>query len=294
MCAGVRQNSSYIIMNKHLKFFLLFFILSLFPSTTYGWNSIGHELVAQIAYDQLTPAQQKFWKNRIEVLRIAYPKENFIKASTLPDELRRHDVNAFNTWHYINLPIFTNQQHYRYFISSENILWALKQSLDVEKSRYSNSFEKAFFASFLIHLVGDMHQPLHCASLYNAHFPRGDQGGNLYKIKSYRWHNLHAYWDDGGGFLSKRFIKTERGLEKAAKMLENKYPHSYFKNRLQEKSFNAWIQESHDIAKDFVYTIPEYGIPLKDYQAQTKRITQEQIVLAGYRLGSLLKGILYV
>jgi hypothetical protein len=280
-----------MIMNKCLKLFLLFFVLSFFPSTTYSWNSIGHELVAQIAYDQLTPSQQKFWKNQIEALRVAYPKENYIKASTLPDELRGHDVNAFNTWHYINLPIFTSQHHYRYYISSENILWALQQSFEVEKSHYANLFEKAFFASFLIHLVGDAHQPLHCASLYNAHFPQGDRGGNLYKIKNYRWHNLHAYWDNGGEFLSKRLIKNEHGLEEAAKMLEKKYPPSYFKNRLQQKNFKTWIQESHDIAKDFVYTIEENGVPSKAYQVQTQNITQEQIVLAGYRLGKILKDI---
>lgn len=279
----------FINMLKQLLARVLFCLLLLFPSYAFAWNSVGHELVAQIAYDQLTPSEQKFWKNRIEGLRAAYPNENFIKASTLPDELRKHDVTAFNTWHFINLPISSAQQHYHYFIFHENLLWALKESMKVEKSDYSNHFEKAFFGSFFIHLVADAHQPLHCANLYNAHFPRGDRGGNLFKIKNYRWHNLHAYWDNGGGYLSKRLTRNSEMIKDTANLLEKKYPPEYFGNRLNQKNFKVWIHESHDIAQNFVYTIPQYNAPSKAYQIQTQKITQEQIVLAGYRLGYLLK-----
>ncbi len=278
-------------MNKTLKIVLLLLFICFFPLTAFSWNNIGHELVAQIAYDQLTPKQKNFWEKRIEVLQVAYPKENFILASTLPDELRRHDVTAFNTWHYINLPIFSNQQHFRYFISPENILWALKESVKVEKSRYSNPFEKAFFGSFLIHLVGDIHQPLHCATLYNTHFPQGDRGGNLYKIKNYRWHNLHSYWDEGGEFLSKDLAKNKQVLERTAHMLEKKYPLAYFEKRVYDKNFKHWMQESYSIAKEKAYIIKEYSAPSKAYQAQTQQITEEQIVLAGYRLGQLLASL---
>ena len=50
---------------------------------------------------------------------------------------------------------------------------------------------------FLIHLVGDIHQPLHNCSLVNKEFPKGDKGGNDFKIVT-QWktiNNMHFYWD---------------------------------------------------------------------------------------------------
>ena len=62
----------------------------------------------------------------------------------------------------------------------------------------SDSRDRAVALSWIIHLVGDLHQPLHCASRFNADFPDGDQGGNLFVIQpsdSVRQIKLHAFWD---------------------------------------------------------------------------------------------------
>lgn len=50
---------------------------------------------------------------------------------------------------------------------------------------------------FLVHLVGDIHQPLHTVSLWDNQFPKGDQGGNLFAISFQNISNLHALWDSG-------------------------------------------------------------------------------------------------
>ncbi len=266
-------------------------LLVLFSYPAFSWNSVGHELVAQIAYDQLTPKEKNFWKHRIEALRVAYPQENFILASILPDELRKHSVNAFSAWHFIDLPIFLGQRHFHYFINPQNVVWAINQSVQVEEAKYANSFEKAFFGSFLIHLVADAHQPLHCASLYSPHFPKGDRGGNLFIIKNYKTRNLHAYWDQGGGFLNKALIKNSMTLEVTAESLEKKYPKAYFAKRATILNPKVWAHESHAIAEKEVYKLSEYSHPSQMYQKNTQEITQEQIVLAGYRLGFLLHAI---
>lgn len=59
--------------------------------------------------------------------------------------------------------------------------------------------EKAMFARYLIHVVGDIHQPLHSVSLYNTTYPSGDRGGNSLKIVLLNGttQNLHAFWDAG-------------------------------------------------------------------------------------------------
>lgn len=60
--------------------------------------------------------------------------------------------------------------------------------------------EKALFARYLTHVVGDMHQPLHSVALFNSTFPSGDRGGNSIKIimPNRTSQNLHSFWDAGG------------------------------------------------------------------------------------------------
>ncbi len=55
------------------------------------------------------------------------------------------------------------------------------------------------FARYLVHVVGDIHQPLHSVSLFNATYPSGDRGGNSLKITLLNGtsQNLHSFWDSG-------------------------------------------------------------------------------------------------
>ncbi len=59
--------------------------------------------------------------------------------------------------------------------------------------------ERSLFARYLIHMVGDIHQPLHSVALFNHTFPKGDQGGNLLKVKLLNGSiaNFHSFWDSG-------------------------------------------------------------------------------------------------
>ena len=59
--------------------------------------------------------------------------------------------------------------------------------------------ERALFARYTVHLVGDIHQPLHSVALYNSTYPKGDLGGNLLKIKMLNGTlmNFHSFWDAG-------------------------------------------------------------------------------------------------
>lgn len=59
--------------------------------------------------------------------------------------------------------------------------------------------ERALFARYLIHMVGDIHQPLHSVALYNKTYPHGDAGGNLLHLKLLNGtlSNFHSFWDAG-------------------------------------------------------------------------------------------------
>lgn len=67
-----------------------------------------------------------------------------------------------------------------------------------------NSAERALFARYVVHLAGDIHQPLHSVALFNLTYPKGDIGGNLLKItlkNGTNNSNFHSYWDAGAYIL---------------------------------------------------------------------------------------------
>jgi hypothetical protein len=66
-----------------------------------------------------------------------------------------------------------------------------------------NTAERALFARYVVHLVGDIHQPLHSVALFNETYPKGDLGGNSHKVilTDSSTSNFHSYWDAGAYLL---------------------------------------------------------------------------------------------
>lgn len=79
-----------------------------------------------------------------------------------------------------------------------------------EVDSLNNQTEKSFLLRYLIHVLGDIHQPLHASELFNdGQFKNGDFGGNLFKIKfEHGIDNLHALYDSVAGVLSDRFARV--------------------------------------------------------------------------------------
>jgi hypothetical protein len=77
--------------------------------------------------------------------------------------------------------------------------WSKHEISDLNK----NIFEKSMMLRYLIHVVGDIHQPLHSVQLFdNVHFKNGDLGGNLFKINyTHNVNNLHKFFDSGADSL---------------------------------------------------------------------------------------------
>ena len=185
------------------KFLPLAFILA-WPQQALAWNNTGHMLVAQIAYEQMTPTARRRANGLIHVLDAHYRPTDFVHAASWPDELKYHDIHTFDHWHYIDKGFSHDGSKFQ-VAEKQNIVWAIHKSLKGLRSRASNTFEKALMLRFLIHFVGDIHQPLHCASLHTKKHPDGDKGGTLYMITVDRATSLHRYWDSAlGEYQNKR------------------------------------------------------------------------------------------
>ena len=105
------------------------------------------------------------------------------------------------------------------------------------------------------HLIGDIHQPLHAVSLYNADFPQGDRGGNSMIVRmpptdgsDGRTMNLHSLWDGLiGGYI-------EIGeVEKIGTQLQKDHPRKDLEKELAVKDVDQWALESLAEAKHVVY-----------------------------------------
>jgi hypothetical protein len=149
---------------------------------------------------------------------------------------------------------------------------------------------KSYDVVWLEHLVGDVHQPLHSTSRFTKNHPNGDAGGNdvAFCEKPCR-DELHAYWD---GLLGDRpSVNVAATVGNA--LLKREKPAG-----AKESDPSVWVQESFGLAKSAVYIPPISDdndpavkvSPRPDgpYEENAKKVTQAQVLLAGYRLANLL------
>lgn len=177
------------------------------------------------------------------------------------------------------------------------------------KSNESDA-QKAFDLGWLFHLVGDLHQPLHCASGYNSTYPKGDTGGNdvLLVAPANGERELHAYWDDILGKSAGKDKSTGRVLLDKDVAIANGIINNLravtlpaTKNDLNPDN---WAKEGNAIAKKDVYkfasvqTATNRGKAAEKvtlgstYRSTATADAQKQVKLAGYRLAQILKAVL--
>tara|TARA_B110000879_G_C10671093_1_gene317992 strand:- start:70 stop:507 length:438 start_codon:yes stop_codon:yes gene_type:complete len=142
----------------------------------------------------------------------------------------------------------------------------------------------------LIHLVGDLHQPLHVATKFDHRFPKGDMNGLKYSLRSH-YKNLHRYWDLGGGLLAYKKKKVYSG-EGLLKSLLKKSPAKADELKAPvNDALNTWVNESFNLAKQHAYQQAS-SIPIKSsYRNKVQRISKQQLRNAGLHLAQLLNKV---
>jgi hypothetical protein len=140
-----------------------------------------------------------------------------------------------------------------------------------------------------IHLIGDVHMPLHCCSLFTSEYPTGDKGGNSFYIKpAARGIPLHSFWDGLLGTSGKAQAHLNYAI-----MIEHEHPRKSLKELKKAKTPKDWSLESRGVAIEKVYlhgelkggTSKETAQELPDgYTKAAKVVAEKQAALAGYRL----------
>jgi S1/P1 Nuclease len=266
-------------------------------------------VIAAVAFKQLSPDQQK----RVTAIlkahpdyakwQASYPKYGdgmelplfiFMRASTWPDEIRRGGgaESKYDRphWHYVDWPLRPPS----FPLGDEpaptdNVIYGISQCEKVLGDTNSTAEDKAANLSCLIHFVGDIHQPLHCVSLFSAAYPNGDKGGNdFYVMPGTKSIKLHAFWDQ---LLGSR-INERTSLNDAVRIVAE-HPKKDLPELTTDTTPKSWSSEGRELAIDKVYlhgdlkgsTSADTAPALPDgYTRGAKAVAEKQAALAGYRL----------
>jgi hypothetical protein len=269
------------------------FLLTL-TSNSYGWGRVGHMMVADIAYAKLQPQVKAKVDTMVSDFTKEYPDfTTFAQIATWADAIKGQSINVFSHWHYYNAGISDDGTPVKDESNTDNALWAINQIEPIIKNDQVNHFDRARFLAFYIHIVGDLHQPLHVVERFSKENMDGDEGGNLYpiqyQIKSFTITNLHGLWDYGMGLFDNSL--TPEDIKALETTITTQYPETYFGAQVNDLDPKDWVAEGVQVSK-FVYSTPENKVPEQAYIDTGKQIAEQKIALAGYRLAALLNKLL--
>jgi S1/P1 Nuclease len=285
-----------------------------------GWDGCGHEAVATIAYEQLPAAV----KAKVDKVFADDPRgRTFIDASTWADDIKgglRNDPPSAplnKSWHFVDIPYTASAGEIEDVVSNggvavnvhiektANVVTAISFYANYLKAGHGTKLARADALSFLIHFVGDVHQPLHCVTvlepLPNYTPPAsGDLGGNGFAIE-HPTGELHALWDDSFDEpTDKKGTGRDASLAHAkqvADSLRQKFQST--PDQIADDDPADWAKESYSY-RQFAYGLPEdpnshtknkSHTVSPDYLAQQQQIAGARIVLAGDRLAAVLAWI---
>jgi len=302
------------LKNHHMRIvFALFVVLVFSCSVAFAWSGAGHMTVAAIAYGELS-ADEKHkvsnllthhpdyskWTNKFSAELAPIDLETFVfmRASTWPDEIRRRG-NEYDhpEWHYIDYPLepplFPDKPSP---FPNNDILYGIAECEHTLTNRNALIEVRAAYLSWLIHLVGDIHQPLHCSTLVNADYeePIGDKGGNSFFVKpNTAGVNLHSIWDKALGasvnyrsqFNYATRIVADNSRANLAELSKDLTPQSWSKESRAIAIENAYLHGNLHGGKTAATAIP---LP-EDYTRNLKMIAERQAALAGFRLAGEIK-----
>jgi hypothetical protein len=147
----------------------------------------------------------------------------------------------------------------------------------------------------VLHLVGDIHMPLHSASRVTAAEPRGDQGGLLFKVDPVHA-SLHWYWDSILTLCHPRQAGEDDAayIGRLAGHLTARHPAAGVAARLDLEHFEAWANDGYDTVKTRVYDprLVRGEEPPAAYRDAAAALAEPALALAGFRLAALLDALL--
>ena len=242
-----------------------------FSNLTYGWGQTGHRVTGAIAEAHLsTQARQTIAK--------LLPNESLAEASTYADEMRSNPSTFWqrtaSPWHYVTVPEGKTYTEVGAPKKGDSIsaLASFKKTLLNKKASLA---EKQLALRFTIHLIGDLHQPLHAGN-------GTDKGGNDTKLQFFREDsNLHRVWD------SSMIDRKQLSYSEWTKWLESKISEKNITDWHQTEP-KTWVAESTKIRAS---TYPDSDSISYNYMYEQMPVVTLRLQQAGIRIAAYLNEI---
>lgn len=237
----------------------------------FGWGPEGHAVISLIAEHYMTPTALTRAGNLLDGSTI-------VAVASWADDYRR-DHRQTGPWHYIDIPLADSRiDMARECPEGDCVIGRTEQFLAVLRDPKADWPAKAEALRFVVHFVGDMHQPLHVED-------NGDKGGNRKYVVFHRHpDNLHWVWDTG---LLDDINRNPQAL--AAELESRITPQD--QAQWTKGTIEDWVMEGHRLAQTVAYgdlgsgNPPIIGAP---YERQADPVVELQLKKAGVRLAYLL------
>ncbi|HEX2120357.1 MAG TPA: S1/P1 nuclease [Thermoanaerobaculia bacterium] len=261
-------------------------LLALVPANAFAWGAKGHAVVAELAERGLSPNVA----SQVRGLNFAAPLRDI---ASLPDDWRADESKGLRpgdtgSLHFSNIP---NDQttfvRARDCGNDQCVVAAIEKYMAILKDKTQPRDKRREAMIFVVHFVGDLHQPMHAAGGEVKDEKTGqvvpDRGGNLVKIRLLGVEtNLHSAWDgllvDWGPTSVDDYVDYLVAYEMRGRSVEE----------IQRGTLEDWINESHYAAVHEAYAIGN-GTLGTEYPKKNVGIVYERLLRGGLRLRRLLE-----
>lgn len=254
-----------------MKNYLLVGLCLLFARGVFAWGQKGHDVTAYIAECHLTPEAAEKVHKALGGYSPVYFANWLDFASYWPE------YAYSKTWHYLNVDegktIETMPKN-----PKGDVLKAVTEITEKLKSGKLTPDEETLNLKMLVHLVGDMHCPMHLGRL-------SDLGGNLRPVRFFdRETNLHSVWDTNLPEAVRNWSYTEwkEQIDRLSRRGDR---------RNHGRRAADWVKETHDICKEIYASSPEGTKIEYDYIFKYTPVIEKQFLRGGHRLARLLNEI---
>ena len=255
-----------ILMMRYFIFFVLFSFFSGFANDMV-WSKTGHRVVGEVAENYLSRRAKKAIDDLLDGKSLA-------AVANFGDEIKADRAySKYSAWHYVNIPPGKKYGDVEPDASGD-LVQGIRTCLEVIKDANSSKADKVFHLKFLVHLIGDLHQPMHVGRAE-------DKGGNDIQLQWFgSGTNLHRVWDSN--------LINDNGMsftEMASKLPEISKKQVKF---IQQGTLLDWVYESQDLA-DTIYDSVEVGEKLGyRYSYDWWSTVETQLQKGGIRLAAVL------
>jgi S1/P1 Nuclease len=264
-------------------------------SPAWAWGPQGHHTIGAIA-DRLLNARARaavadLLRDDLDKYGNLSHRTTLEAVSTWADEIRGTPA-SHPAWHYDNMPVCGQEPRSEYCRDGQCNTVQLERLIGVLSDTRATHRERNEALKWIVHLVGDIHQPLHAAD-------NDDEGGNAVAVALAGIHTrgrteLHGVWDNELVRLALQTRNTRRTPANVAALAADAEP---LRRSRGQGTPDQWARESNELARRVAYHYAEFAchaIPRRivvldaDYQEAAERVVRDQLLLAGARLAALL------